>query len=266
MKAVKNKELIKWIQLCQKCGIEVNLSEAYLIRANLIRANLLGANLLEANLLGANLRRANLLEANLSGANLSGANLGGANLWGANLEEANLWGANLWGANLSGANLSGANLGGANLWGANLEEANLGGANLWGANLEEANLWGANLWGANLSGVKGLFNPSHWLKENFEKTAAGYLVYKRISSKIFKTPDHWVIEPNSIIEEVPNPDPWTTCGSGVNFGTLEYCKKHCVESTLWKCLLMWEDLPRVVVPVNSDGKCRCARLKLLMVV
>ncbi|MDY6893861.1 MAG: pentapeptide repeat-containing protein [Thermotogota bacterium] len=187
------------------------------------------------------------------------------------LRLANLLGANLTGANLRGAKLGGAKLGGAKLGGANLGGACLGGAWLRGANLTEADLTGANLRkadliGANLSNTKGLTNPSEYMKENFEKTRDGYVVYKRIGDTYFSVPNYWKIESGNFIEEVVNPCPADDCGCGVNFGTREWCNSNYPNADLWKCLLHWEDLATLVVPYNTDGKCRCGRLQLLEII
>ncbi|MDY6893862.1 MAG: pentapeptide repeat-containing protein [Thermotogota bacterium] len=180
------------------------------------------------------------------------ANLTGANLTGANLREADLRGANLREADLTGANLRGAFL----------RKACLAGADLTGANLKEVDLIGANL-----SNTKGLINPSTYMKENFERTSDGYVVYKRIGDTDFSVPNYWKIESGNFIEEVVNPCSADDCGCGVNFGTRKWCNSDDYPNAdLWKCLLHWEDLPSVVVPYNTDGKCRCGRLQLLEII
>lgn len=90
--------------------VEVNLSNANLIRAELWRANLNGVNLIEANLSLANLSRADLITANLTRAILIETNLIDANLLGANLTDANLIGADLRMTQALSANFTGANL------------------------------------------------------------------------------------------------------------------------------------------------------------
>ena len=63
--------------------------------------------------------------------------------------------------------------------------------------------------------------------------------------------------------ETVNPDRCTDCGSGVNFGSREWCERNYTEADLWRCRIEWEDLADVVVPYGTDGKARCARLRLL---
>ena len=151
-----------------------------------------------------------------------------------------------------------ANLSGADLSGANLREADLS-----GANLSKANLSGANLRKANLSGAEGLLLASDWLKQNFQKTDQGYIVYRTQKGNYSKPPS-WEFEPGQSLTEVVNPDRCTECGCGVSFATLSWLKKNSEPSnTIWECLLRWEDLPDVIVPFNTDGKARCAQLELL---
>jgi hypothetical protein len=211
-----------------------------------------------ADLSEADLIRANLSEADLIRADLRGANLRGADLSGANLNEANLRGANLSGADLRGTNLRGADLRGANLRGADLSEANLRGADLSEVNLSEADLSGANLSGAN-----GIFNASHWFNKNFQRTEKGYIVYKAIGNTSYSKPNHWIISENSFITENVNPVVTVDCGCGVNFGTFEFVRNNFKNSQHWECLLLFEDMPSLVVPYNTEGKCRCERLQLI---
>ena len=278
---MKAEELVRQYKAGRRDFSEANLSGADLRTANLSGANLRRANLSKADLHLADLRRANLsgadlIGANLSEADLSGANLRGANLYGANLSDASLYGANLRRANLRGADLSyvnlrRANLRDTNLSGANLREANLNEANLSRANLSEADLrraylsW-ANLSGANLSGAKGFLDPTAWLQEQFESDAKGLIVYKAIGETYYAAPDHWTIEPGAVLEEVCNPTRTNDCACGVNFATLEWIKQREYAScdvTVWRCRIEWMDLAGVVVPYNTDGKARCARLQLL---
>ena len=174
--------------------------------------------------------------------------------------------ADLRSADLSGANLIGANLSGADLIGADLSRADLIGADLSRANLSRADLSRANLSGANLSGSKGLLDPVEWLR-TFDHDDSGIIVYKRLGDGTqYASPAHWREEIGAILTEVVNPDRGTECGSGVNFGTLEWCQKYYTEEHLWKCRIAWIDLAGVVVPFNKDGKARCGRLELLELV
>jgi hypothetical protein len=106
--------------------------------------------------------------------------------------------------------------------------------------------------------VKGLISPKAWLNKNFKKTPKGYLVYKAFGQHY---PSPWTPRPNRWIEEPGvNPDRGTECGSGVNFGTLRW---DFGGLQVWECLLAFEDLPTLVVPINGGNKARCARLKIL---
>lgn len=248
-----------------------SLRRANLIEAKLSGINLRLANLSEANLRGADLRWANLGEAKLNGANLSEAklrwtNLNEAILIEADLRRADLGGAKLNRADLRWADLSEANLNGADLSGADLSEANLRWANLKMANLDNTNLSGANLSEANLSEAKNLLNASKWMSNNFKKDDLGYIVYKRIGKTEYFMPSYWEIKPSKYISEIVNPDRGTVCGSGVSFGTKDWCEKHYMAADLWKCRLRWEDLPGLIVPFHTDGKARCERLELIKIV
>ena len=163
-------------------------------------------------------------------------------------------------ANLIGANLIGADLSGADLRGADLRRANLS-----RADLRRANLSGADLRDADLSGAKGLTNAVDFFDKNFAKSDNGYIVYKRLggSPTHYSPRPEWIIEEGAILEEVANPNRQDECGCGVNFGTLDYCKKNSTAADLWECLIEWKDLLGVVVPYNTDGKARCERLKLV---
>jgi len=112
----------------------------------------------------------------------------------------------------------------------------------------------------NLLKVSEIMNVA---SRNFEATAEGILVCKALGNTNYGAPDRWKIEPGEYLTEVVNPCRTTECGCGVNFGTLEWCKKTYPEADLWKCLLEWKDLADTVVPYNTDGKARCGRLKLL---
>lgn len=167
-------------------------------------------------------------------------------------------------ANLRGADLRGANLRGADLIGADLSNADLIDAKLSNADLSGANLSGADLRGANLSGAKGLITAAEFLAQ-FEQDELGIMVYKRIGdgSTSFGPPERWKIEPGAILTEVVNPTRTQSCGCGVNFGTLEWCKKHYWFVDLWKCRIRWIDLADVCVPYNTGGKARCGKLELI---
>lgn len=177
-------------------------------------------------------------------------------------ERANLSGINLSGANLSGANLSGADLSGADLSGADLRETCLICADLSDADLSGADLYHANLSGANLSGAKNLLSPINYLKENFERTDEGYIVYKCFNN-MYSAPDKWDISIGSVIEEEVNPNRTTICGCGINVAPLDWVRNEYPHRQVYKLLIRWEWLAGVVVPYNTDGKIRCARAEII---
>ena len=232
-------------------------------RADLRGADLSCADLSRADLSRADLRGANLRGANLSRADLSRADLRGACLRGADLSDADLSRADLRGADLSGADLRGANLRGANLSRADLSRADLRGACLRGADLSDADLSRADLRGADLSGAKGLLPAVTFLKENFERTTAGYIAYKVFGAQ-YNPPKEWKIVPSTVLTETVNPDRCTDCGCGINVAPLEWIKRRYPDKKpIWKVLIKWEWLPGVIVPYMTDGKIRCEKVQLI---
>jgi len=217
---------------------------------------------------------ANLQEADLQRAHLQNADLREADLWKANLREANLWKADLREANLRRAHLQNADLREANLQEADLreadlQEADLQRAHLQNADLREADLRGADLRGAYLSNSIGLLNPIDYLKENFEQTSKGIIVYKIFNNYKPLNPN-WKIEKGSIITEVCDPSRTIDCGCGINVATLEWCKSPNNQNNknpkIWKCLIRWKWAASIVVPYNTNGKIRCERLELLEII
>ena len=180
----------------------------------------------------------------------------------ANLSGINLSGINLSGADLSSADLSDADLSGADLSGADLYHANLSDADLSGADLSGADLYRANLSGANLSGTKNLLSPINYLKENFERTDEGYIVYKCFNN-MYSAPDKWDISIGSVIEEEVNPNRTTICGCGINVAPLDWVRNEYPHMQVYKLLIRWEWLAGVVVPYNTDGNIRCARAEII---
>lgn len=180
----------------------------------------------------------------------------------ANLSGINLSGINLSGADLSSADLSDADLSSADLSGADLYHANLSDADLSGADLSGADLYRANLSGANLSGTKNLLSPINYLKENFERTDEGYIVYKCFNN-MYSAPDKWDISIGSVIEEEVNPNRTTICGCGINVAPLDWVRNEYPHMQVYKLLIRWEWLAGVVVPYNTDGNIRCARAEII---
>ncbi|MGV8120741.1 MAG: pentapeptide repeat-containing protein [Candidatus Xenobiia bacterium LiM19] len=281
----------------------IDLSCSDLQGADLRGANLRGANLSECNIAGADLSRADLRGANLSGstfqhavledtilrkavldktdfrcAMLSGADLRNAalscssfesavlvrsNLKTTVLQEVNFSKANLQDARLFGASLKKSNLRDACLRGADLNEADLQEADLQGAVLEGTGLCGCNLFRANISQTQGVLDPARWLEEVFERDEHGIIVYRAVGDTEYDPPESWKMGPGIFLEEVVNFDRGTMGGCGVSFATLEWCRKNYPHIPHWKCRLRWTDLPSVVIPYNTDGRGRCARLELL---
>ena len=143
-----------------------------------------------------------------------------------------------------------------------LRGSDLHGCNLRYSNLSNSDLHGSDLCDANLSGAKGIATAKDYLSQ-FEKDSEGIIVYKAIGNTYHSSPTYWDIKPLSFLEEVVNPSRTVDCSSGVNFATLDWIKKNFEGTTIWKCRILWEDLADVVVPYNTDGKARCARLQLI---
>ena len=237
------------------------LVNSYKIEPN---ANLTNAKLTSADLTSADLTGAKLTNAKLTYANLTNAKLTYADLTNAKLTNANLTHANLTYADLTDADLTNADLTYANLTNADLTYANLTSADLTSADLTDADLTNANLTNADLSQSKGLLVASKWLRQNFKFNKKGYIVYKAEGDTTYDSPLSW--KNSKFITEVPNPLRTVECGCGVNFGTFEwvtnfYCLAPNKEIRIRRMYLHWEDLADVVVPYNTDGKARCARLE-----
>jgi len=183
---------------------------------------------------------------------------------GVDLQGTVLWDANLRGADLQYADLYGANLRGADLRGADLRGANPRYADLRGADLRGANLRGADLRGADLSNTKGLLPASRWMKDNFERTSKGYIVYKAFGETPYADRKKWgKIRAGRILTETVNPCRTIACGCGVNFATKKWIENNYKDVTIYKCLIKWENAVDIIVPYNTDGKARCGKLKLL---
>ena len=145
------------------------------------------------------------------------------------------------------------------------KRADLSGANLSSANLISANLCEADLRGADLSGARGLISPIDYISENFEQTAEGFIVYKTFGC--YKNPsEKWAIAPGSVIEEEVDYSRTIECGCGINVATLEWVNRNNeLRHDVWKCLIKYEWLAGICVPIHTDGKIRAARVQLLEV-
>ena len=82
---------------------------------------------------------------------------------------------------------------------------------------------------------------------------------------MYAPPERWEIKPDSIIEEVVNPERQNDCGCGINVAPLQWVKDN-YKGEIWKCLIEWPWLAGVIVPFNTDGKIRCERVRLLEIV
>ena len=146
--------------------------------------------------------------------------------------------------------------------------------NLNYAELKDTDLSGVVKWegtilvGTDLSGSTGLLDPIDYLKDNFEFTKDGVIVYK-IFGLVYSVPKSWDITPGAEIKEITNREIVTACSYGINVGTAKWISEysgHPRRYTAWKCLIPWEYLPGVVIPLGTDGKIRTSRLRLLEVV
>lgn len=190
-------------------------------------------------------------------------NLREADLRFANFTHANLRNANLKFASLVGTNLSHADLSHANLCHANLRGADLRGADLRDADLSHADLTNANLCNADLSGAI-LPTQTELLERFFEFDDKGLIAYK-VFNIWYSPPKSWEIKAGSIITETVNPDRGTTCGSGVNIGTISWIAQNKVafNHTIWKVRVPFKHLADVVVPFTTNGKIRASYVELI---
>lgn len=249
-----------------------DLSHAKFRKASFRQTRLCGANVDHAIFDGSRLLT---YMANISarGASFRDCDMERASLPSADMTEAYCDHANLRYADMTGAILSGADLGGVDLTGAVLFEACLDKANLSHANLTAAYLVNASVQGArfdkvtlawtNFSGCTGFVQPHEFIRERFERTDEGIIAYKQFG-QYFNPPATWTIEAGAELTEIVNPDPCNNCASGINVATKGWIAHNGNENKpVWKCLIPWEYLPSVVVPINSDGKIRSAYVRLV---
>ena len=132
-------------------------------------------------------------------------------------------------------------------------------ADLCGADLREADLRGANL-----SMAENLLSAIAYIKDNFETTNEGIVVYKTFGGS-YNPPEKWVIQSGSILSENCNMNRTDLCGCGINVAPIEWVKNnYCGD--IWKCLIRWEWLCGVCVPYNTDGKIRAEMVELIEIV
>jgi len=243
----------------------VDMRNADMRGANLYGTILYGADMRGANICNADMRDADMRDADMRGVVLHDADMRGANLCGVNMRHADMRGANLYGTDMRHADMRGANMRGADICNADMHHADMRGANLCGVNMRYVNMHGVDMCNVDLSAAKGLLQSINYLEANFERSERGYIVYKTFGH-FYKTPSEWKIEPNSIIEENVLFDRCQECGCGINVASLDWIKRNCENSEIWKCLIEWPWLVGVCVPYHTDGKIRCERLRLLEVV
>lgn len=171
--------------------------------------------------------------------------------------------ANLTSANCSDTNFKNAKAPEAIFVSAKLNRAKFSDAILCNSVFTQANLEEVQFANANLSGVSGIPDSIEIMDQLFEKTEKGYIVYK--SFGLYYAPrEEWVIEENSVITEVVNPDRGTNCGSGIHVATKEWVETRVPpQDEIWKCLIEYPWLLNVVIPYETTGKIRTGKLRLL---
>jgi hypothetical protein len=198
------------------------------------------------------------------GLDLIGMDFSGVNCYSADFSGANCYFANFGGAYCAFANFSKAYCYSANFSGANCCSANFSEAYCYSANFTDTHLVNTILTNAILTNTIGILNPIDWMNANFEKDELGYIVYKGFGNTTYPIPEYWKVESSSYIEEDVNENRSIECGCGVNFATKEWIVRHYPNSTIWKCRLEFNDLDKLVVFYNADGKARCGRLFLIV--
>lgn len=123
----------------------------------------------------------------------------------------------------------------------------------------------------NLSGSKVPFVESRagTLRRLGEPHPEGFVFYK-IFNYMYPCPDHWVLEKDSVIEEVVDNNGVRGCSYGINVATLDWvqAQMQCVPNTgqkieVWKVLIEYPDLVDVCIPFRTEGKIRAGRVRLL---
>ena len=190
---------------------------------------------------------------------MSGCDLSGCDLSGSYMSHCNMRGCDL-----SGCDLSGSYMRGSDLSGSYMSHCNMSGCDLSGSYMSHCDMRGCYMRGCNMSGCAGLVSPIQYMKENFDRSADGYIAYKAFNAQYF-APDTWKIRPGAVIEENVNANRTDECGCGINVAPLDWVRKN-YKGDIWKVMIRWEWLPGVCVPYNTDGKIRCERVQLLEIV
>jgi hypothetical protein len=147
---------------------------------------------------------------------------------------------------------------------AELNGAKLNRAELNYAELNRAELNYAELNHAELNHAEGVLSQQEYINNNFEISKDGIIVYKTFG-EIYKSPASWKIKEGAIIQENCSFQRTVLCGSGINFGNYDYVKNN-YNGKIWECIIRWEWAMGICVPYNTDGKCRCEKMKLLKIV
>jgi len=109
----------------------------------------------------------------------------------------------------------------------------------------------------------------------FEKNSKGVICYKRFNF-FYAAPGGWKIKRGETITSRVDKCRGNDCGFGINVGTLSWMRRNAggfragmyafagvPVTCCWKCLILYKDLHLLIIPLDSTGKVRCGRLKLL---
>lgn len=119
--------------------------------------------------------------------------------------------------------------------------------------------------GLNLSGAK-LTTMEQRLDRMFEKDKYGYIAYK-VFGMYFAPPASWEIKPGSIITEAVSRELTEDCSYGVNVGTARWILRNTAGNVdVWKVRIRFPWIADLIVPNNTEGKVRCAKVELLRTV
>ena len=116
--------------------------------------------------------------------------------------------------------------------------------------------------------ASGLPSNLESLTEWFQRLNTGsYLVFRSFDESTPHSndrPSNWILRSGSYIEEKDVcRDRRVDAGSGINFGTYKWVSEEYGPDNIWACLIHHSDTNSVVMQYGTDGKGRCARLKLL---
>lgn len=232
------------------------------------------------DLTGLHFRNVNFSQCDFSKADLTGSTFQNCKLTGAWFEDTVLVDVTMSHCDLSGASFPGANLFLAHMDKGNYEYVDFKCSNMRGVTFYDINFRSCKFTNAtfdaatkfdevsmskcDLSGAKGLIDPSKWMQKNFKRNRKGYIVYKAIHARTdYSKPEHWIIQPGSILTEVVNDNRSDHCGCGINFATVPWIVDFYGKEDIWECLIPFKELVSVVVPYTTHGKARCSHLELI---